>query len=103
MTWASGKTIEALLIVREMFDRGEIKRLCVLCPPYLCEQWQRELSEKFNLDAVVIRSRHGRPARASQDRARTSIYRYYPFQVASIDFLKTDRNDTTSCSTAPTL
>jgi SNF2 family DNA or RNA helicase len=51
-----GKTIEALLIAREMFDRGEIKRLCVLCPPYLCDQWQKELSEKFNLEAVVIRS-----------------------------------------------
>jgi SNF2 family DNA or RNA helicase len=51
-----GKTIEALLIARELFDRGEVKRICVLCPPYLCEQWQKELSEKFNLDAVVIRS-----------------------------------------------
>jgi hypothetical protein len=39
-----------------MIDRGEIKPLCVLCPPYLCEQWQKELSEKFNLDAVIIRS-----------------------------------------------
>jgi SNF2 family DNA or RNA helicase len=51
-----GKTIEGLLIVREMLDRGEIKSLCVLCPPYLCEQWQKELNEKFNLDAVIIRS-----------------------------------------------
>ena len=51
-----GKTIEALLIARELIDGGEIRRLCVLCPPGLCEQWQRELSEKFNLDAVVIRS-----------------------------------------------
>ncbi len=51
-----GKTIEALLIARELYDRGEIRRLCVLCPPYLCEQWQKELSEKFNLEAVVIRS-----------------------------------------------
>jgi hypothetical protein len=86
-----GKTIEALLIARELYDRGEIKRICVLCPPYLCEQWQKELSEKFNLDAVVIRSGTiGQLERrkASQD----SIYRHYPIQVASIDFLKTDRN-----------
>jgi superfamily II DNA or RNA helicase len=86
-----GKTIEALLIARELFDRGEIRRICVLCPPYLCEQWQKELSEKFNLDAVVIRSGTiGQLERrkASQD----SIYRYYPVQVASIDFVKTDRN-----------
>lgn len=51
-----GKTIEALLVARELFDRGEIKRICVLCPPCLCEQWQTELAEKFNLEAVIIRS-----------------------------------------------
>jgi superfamily II DNA or RNA helicase len=86
-----GKTIEALLIARELYDRGEIKRICVLCPPYLCEQWQKELSEKFNLDAVVIRS----GTIGQLERRKTShdsIYRYYPVQVASIDFLKTDRN-----------
>jgi SNF2 family DNA or RNA helicase len=50
-----GKTIEAGLIAREMLDRGEIKRVGVLCPPHLCEQWQKELKEKFHIDAVVIR------------------------------------------------
>src|SRR5207249_7602658 len=38
-----GKTIEAGLIFRELFDRGEVRRLAVLCPPHLCEQWQAEL------------------------------------------------------------
>ncbi|MBY0523559.1 MAG: DEAD/DEAH box helicase [Gemmataceae bacterium] len=86
-----GKTIEALLVAREMFDRGEVRRLCVLCPPYLCEQWQKELLEKFNLEAVVIRS----GTIGQLERGKTgaeSIYRYYPVQVASIDFIKTDRN-----------
>ena len=50
-----GKTIEAGLIARELLDRGEVKRLAVLCPPQLCDQWQREL-QKFQIDAVVIRS-----------------------------------------------
>src|SRR5205823_11331204 len=44
-----GKTIEAALIGRELLDRGEITRLCVLCPPHLAEQWQRELALKFNI------------------------------------------------------
>src|SRR5208337_2834313 len=80
-----GKTIEALLVARELFDRGEIKRLCILCPPSLCEQWQRELSEKFNLEAVVIRS--GTVGQLERHKPGTdSIYRYYPIQVASIDF-----------------
>lgn len=86
-----GKTVEALLIAREMLERGEVKRLCVLCPPYLCEQWERELSEKFNLDAVVIRS--GTVGQLERRKSSAeSIYRYYPVQVASIDFVKSDRN-----------
>jgi superfamily II DNA or RNA helicase len=86
-----GKTIEALLVARELYDRGEIRRLCVLCPPYLCEQWQKELSEKFNLEAVVIRS--GTINQLERRKVGTeSIYRHYPVQIASIDFLKSDRN-----------
>ncbi len=87
-----GKTIEALLIAREMLDRGEIKRLCVLCPPYLCDQWQKELSEKFNLDSVVIRSGTVSQLERRKTNRQQSIYEYYPIQVASIDFVKSDRN-----------
>jgi superfamily II DNA or RNA helicase len=86
-----GKTVEALLIARELFDRAEIKRMAVLCPPYLCDQWAAELEQKFNLEGVVIRSgtvsgleRHTPPG--------TSIYEYFPIQVISIDWVKTDRN-----------
>jgi len=86
-----GKTIEALLIARELLDRGEIRRLCVLCPPYLCEQWAKELAEKFDLDPVVIRSGTvGQLER--QTPIGKSIYEHFPVQVASIDFVKTDRN-----------
>ena len=86
-----GKTIEALLIARELLDRREIGRLCVVCPPSLCEQWQRELTEKFNLEAVVVRS--GTVGRLERRKPISeSLYRHYPCQVASIDFLKTDRN-----------
>lgn len=85
-----GKTIEALLIAREMLDRGEIRRLCVLCPPYLCDQWQRELG-KVNLDAVVIRS--GTVGQLDRRKpASISIYRHFPIQIVSIDFVKSDRN-----------
>ena len=52
----TGKTIEAGLILRELLDRRIIRRFAVLCPPWLCEQWRSELSSKFHLDAVVIRS-----------------------------------------------
>ncbi|WP_322814680.1 SNF2-related protein [Chloroflexus sp.] len=86
-----GKTIEALLIARELWDRGEIKRLAVLCPPYLCDQWQRELDEKFNLEAVVIRSGTVGQLERGKPPTRT-IYEHYPIQVISIDFVKSERN-----------
>jgi superfamily II DNA or RNA helicase len=86
-----GKTIEALLIARELLDHNEIKRLAVLCPPYLCDQWEKELREKFNLEAVVIRSGTiGHLER--QIPASRSVYEYYPVQVLSIDWVKSDRN-----------
>lgn len=86
-----GKTIEALLVARELLDRGEVRRMAVLCPPYLCDQWEKELREKFNLEAVVIRSstigqlERNKPADAS-------IYEHYPIQLISIDWVKSKRN-----------
>lgn len=86
-----GKTIEALLVARELLDRGEIRCICVLCPPYLCDQWRQELEQKANLEAVVIRS--GTIGQLERRKPTTeSIYRHYPIQVASIDFVKSDRN-----------
>ncbi|MGB9641564.1 MAG: SNF2-related protein, partial [Anaerolineales bacterium] len=87
-----GKTIEALLIARELWERGEIKRLAVICPPYLCDQWQQELREKFNFhDAVVIRSGTVRALERTKPIHRT-IYEHYPVQVISIDFIKSEHN-----------
>lgn len=87
-----GKTIEALLIARELWERGEIKRLAVLCPPYLCDQWQQELREKFNFhEAVVIRSGTVRALERAKPPNRT-IYEHYPVQVISIDFIKSEQN-----------
>lgn len=97
-----GKTIEAGLIVRELWDRGEIRRLAVLCPPYLCDQWQKELTEKFHFEAEVINSATiGRlERRIPPNRA---VYEHYPVQVISIDFVKYDRNKHTFLHHAPEL
>lgn len=85
-----GKTIEAALIVRELLDRGEISRMAVLCPPHLCEQWQRELLERFHINAVVVRnttaSRLERGLPANQ-----SVFEAYPFTVVSLDYIKSDK------------
>ena len=84
-----GKTVEALLIVRELLERRKIKRFAVVCLPHLCEQWQAEIRDKLDLEAVIIRSN----TQARLDRqiqGDTSVYDYYPYQVISIDFIKSD-------------
>ncbi len=85
-----GKTIEGALIARELLDRGEIQRLAVLCPPHLCEQWQRELEARFHIQAVVVRSSSAN--RLERDLPPgTSVFDAYPFTVVSLDYIKSER------------
>jgi len=85
-----GKTIEASLIARELLDRGEIGRIGVLSPPHLCDQWQKELMEKFHIDAVVIRS--GTVSRLERSvPPGVSIFEYYNHIIVSLDYAKSDK------------
>jgi superfamily II DNA or RNA helicase len=86
-----GKTIEALLIAREMLDRGEIQRLCVLCPPYLCSQWQQEMKEKFNIYAEIISPGTISQLQRKMPHGDLSIFKYFPYIIVSIDFAKSER------------
>ncbi|MBE9001430.1 DEAD/DEAH box helicase [Nostoc sp. LEGE 12447] len=84
-----GKTIEAGLIARELLDRGEVKRIAVLCPPHLCDQWQQELSEKFHIDAVVVRS--GTASKLERNIPNNdSVFSYYRHLIVSLDYAKAD-------------
>lgn len=85
-----GKTIEALLIARELLDRGEIRRLAVLCPPHLAEQWQRTMKQKFHIDAVLVIPSTAR--KLEDDCPPTqSLFDLHPFVVVSLDYIKSDR------------
>jgi superfamily II DNA or RNA helicase len=48
-----GKTISAGLILSELVARRRVARALVVCPKVLCEQWVRELAEKFRIDAIA--------------------------------------------------
>ena len=83
-----GKTIEALLIAKELYERKVIKRFAIVCLPHLCDQWQDELKNKFGLDAVIIRS--GTASSLERKiRSHENIFRAFPFQIISIDYIKT--------------
>ncbi len=85
-----GKTVEACLIARELLDRGEIRRIAVLCPPHLAEQWQRELAEKFHLEAELVLS--STIQRLERDLPLgVSVFERHPCTVVSTDFIKAAR------------
>ncbi len=97
-----GKTVEALLVAREMLDRGDVKRLSVLCPPHLAPQWQGELREKFHLDAqLVLPSTVNRLER--QCRFAESVFDRFPFTVVSTDFIKQESRRHEFLQAAPEL
>lgn len=95
-----GKTIEAGLIARELMDRGEIARLAVLCPPHLVEQWQGELENHFNLQAVALTSASA--SRIERDLPHgVSLFDHYPVVVVSLDYIKSERHREYFLSIAP--
>jgi superfamily II DNA or RNA helicase len=85
-----GKTIEALAILKELLERREISRFAIVVLPHLCEQWQMELKDKFGIDAVIIRS--NTQARLDREiQGDRSVYSYYPYQIISIDYIKSEQ------------
>lgn len=86
-----GKTIEAAVIARELLDRGEIQRMAVLCPPHLAEQWQRELSQKFHIDAELVLS--STIQRLERDLPiGVSVFDRHHVTIVSTDFIKSARH-----------
>lgn len=79
-----GKTIEALIVLKEYIQRGMVKSGLILAPAPLVSQWRDELREKFGL------------AFPSTDdpgyRARGDGFWHEPFLVASINLAKSKKN-----------
>lgn len=95
-----GKTIEALLIAREFYDRGEISRIAVLAPPALVDQWVREMETKFHLEAVPVLA--GTAARLERGLpAGRSLFEEYPITVVSLDFIKAEKRRAEFLRTCP--
>lgn len=95
-----GKTVEALLIARELLDRGEIEGFSILCPPHLAEQWESELREKFHLTGVKVLA--STAARLDRGLAHgESIFAHYPITIVSTDYIKSDRRRDEFLRSAP--
>lgn len=51
-----GKTIEAGLVIQELFLRHRARTAVVVCPPSLALKWQDEMREKFGLEFTIVNS-----------------------------------------------
>ena len=88
-----GKTIEALLIARELLERGDIDRSVVLCPPHLVDQWITELEVRFHIRAAAVTARSARRLERGVPPG-VSIFSVHPHTVVSLDYVKTrERRD----------
>ncbi len=79
-----GKTIEAGLIMTEYLMRGLVRRVLVLTPPSLVEQWLEEMSYKFNLDFIA----HDH----AQFKAHSNPWEKFPRIIASLDTAKRENH-----------
>ena len=73
-----GKTIEAGLVLKEYMLRGLVRRVLVLVPASLTNQWREELATKFLLDFVIA--------------GRRGDWSQHDLLICSLDTAKTARN-----------
>lgn len=81
----AGKTIMAGLLIKELLIRGDLERCLIVAPGGLVEQWQDELSQKFDLSFEVLTRDQIEPARTGNP------FTERPCLIARLDMLS--RND----------
>src|SRR5579884_3794800 len=82
-----GKTIEAGLILSELFVRRRIRRVLIICPASLQLQWRDEMREKFHLDFTIV----DREATFRLQRdlgVDSNPWASYPRIITSMDYLR---------------
>ncbi|MFZ5444688.1 MAG: SNF2-related protein [Myxococcota bacterium] len=73
-----GKTIEAGIVIAQLVSEGK-GRVLVLAPATLRAQWQAELKEKFDIDAVVVDGRTVRATGNAFDQTVPVVIASHPF------------------------
>jgi superfamily II DNA or RNA helicase len=79
-----GKTVEAGLILSALLSRGQIRRLLVICPASLVEQWQYRLRTMFDIRTSIYAP--------SADTPRSDFWNTNPQVIASLQTLRLDSN-----------
>lgn len=82
-----GKTIEAGLVVTELVARQRVRRMLVVVPANLRDQWQEALRDFFHLDTRIISERHRR-ALERELPPGANPWGHYRYLITSIDYAK---------------
>ena len=75
-----GKTVEAGLILWPLLARGQVRRLLILCPASLVEQWQSRMRTMFDVRLA--------PYAAELDTPRLDFFRTHDQVVASLETIR---------------
>lgn len=82
----AGKTIMAGLFIKELLLRGDLERCLIVAPGNLVEQWQEELSEKFDLDFAILTRDQVEASRSG------NLFAERPRLIARLDMLARARD-----------
>ena len=82
-----GKTIEAALIFEELKMRKMVKRVLIIAPSGLTNQWQDELKTKFN-EEFIIMNRDSFTGLQNVHGENNNVWAQYDQVITSVDFVK---------------
>jgi SNF2 family DNA or RNA helicase len=80
----AGKTIMAGLLMKELLVRGDLDRAMIVCPGNLAEQWQDEMSLRFQLPFEILTNDKLETARTG------NWFRETPLVICRLDKLSRD-------------
>lgn len=89
-----GKTIEVGMLLSALAQRAAFRRILIICPPGITQQWQDELRYKFDFDDFLV---HGRDF----DIHEPHHWKLYDRVIGSMDRFKQDDHLDLLLSAAP--
>ncbi|MFA5607149.1 MAG: DISARM system SNF2-like helicase DrmD [Leucobacter sp.] len=81
-----GKTIEAGLVLQELFLRHRARTAVIVCPPSLALKWQDEMRDKFGLQFVIVNSELMAQVRRTHG-LHANPFQLYPRVIVSMAWL----------------
>ncbi|MBU1241096.1 DISARM system SNF2-like helicase DrmD, partial [Myxococcota bacterium] len=85
-----GKTIEAGMVMQELIARQRVRKVLIVCPASLQQQWAEEMLNKFALRFEVVNSDYLKRLRREYGN-HVNPWASFPRLITSMDFLKRER------------